>query len=121
MEATENWSTRFANEVVEWIAVDAPELLERPPVDTVNVSNGLLQLTSGELLPHTHDFLSPTQLTVKYDPQAKCPAIDKFIKEVFPKDAIKLAYELPAWTMTPDTSIQKAALFLGLGGNGKST
>ena len=121
LEATENWSTRFANEVVEWIGVDAPELWERPPIDVVNVANGLLQLRDGKLLPHTPEFLSPTQLPVEYDPKAKCPKIDTFVKQVFPKDAIKLAYELPAWTMTPDTSIQKAALLIGLGGNGKST
>jgi putative DNA primase/helicase len=120
-EASDRWSSRFANEVVEWIAVDAPELWERPPIDVVNVANGLLCLTDAVLLPHTPDHLSPIQLPVAYDPKASCPAIDQFVADVFPPDATALASEVPAWLMTPDTSVQKAVLLLGAGGNGKST
>jgi putative DNA primase/helicase len=40
---------------------------------------------------------------------------------VFPADATKLAYEVAGWLMVPDTSIQKAVLLTGDGGNGKST
>jgi len=118
---TKAWTRRLADEVVEFIRVDTCELWDRPPLDVVNVQNGLLRLTDGELLPHTPEHLSPVQLPVTYDPKATCPFIDKFISEVFPEDAVALGYELPAWLMTPDTSIQKAVLLLGAGGNGKST
>jgi putative DNA primase/helicase len=40
---------------------------------------------------------------------------------VFPRDAEAIAWEIPAWLMTPDTSIQKAILLIGDGSNGKST
>ncbi|MGD9632736.1 MAG: phage/plasmid primase, P4 family [Pirellulales bacterium] len=121
LNATEKWSSRFASEVVEWILVDAPELWERPPINVVNVHNGLLRLVDGVLLPHSPDHLSPIQIPVKFDPAAICPAIDEFVGQVFPRDAAALAYEVPAWLITPDTSIQKAVLLLGAGGNGKST
>src|SRR5262249_38580390 len=55
------------------------------------------------------------------DPLARCPAWDKFISEVFPGDSEAIAWEIPAWLMTPDTSIQKAILLMGDGANGKST
>ena len=56
-----------------------------------------------------------------YNLKARCPAWDNFTAEVFPEDAQQLAYELPAWLMSPDTSEQKAVLLLGEGANGKST
>lgn len=59
-------------------------------------------------------------MPIKYDPAATCPAIDKFIEEVFPADAIEVAYEVCAYTMTPWRAIQKAILCTGEGANGKS-
>jgi putative DNA primase/helicase len=116
-----SWSPRLAEHVAEFIRVDAPELWERPPIEVVNVANGLLNLRTRELLPHSPEHRSPIQLPVSYDPSATCPVIDKFVAEVFPSDAIDLAYEIHGWLMVPYTSIQKAILLLGEGGNGKST
>jgi P4 family phage/plasmid primase-like protien len=107
--------------VAEYIRADAPELWERPPVDEVNVSNGILDLHSGKLRPHDPSYLSPVQIPTSYDPSAECPAWDKFVSEVFPEDAVELAFELAADLITPSRSAQKAILFLGEGSNGKST
>lgn len=117
----EKWSTHLADEIVAFLAVDAPQLWERPPEDRVNVQNGILSWRSRTLAPHSPEFLSPVQLGARYDPAARCPAIDAFVGQVFPDDAQQLAWELLAWLMVPSTDIQKAALLLGEGGNGKST
>jgi putative DNA primase/helicase len=58
---------------------------------------------------------------VKFDPTARCPRWKKFIREVFPGVSGAIAWEIKAWLMTPNTSIQKAILLLGDGANGKST
>jgi len=121
LNLSDDWSSRLAAEVVEYIGVDAPELWQRPPLDVVNVENGLLRLDGRELLPHDHEHLSSVQLPVAFDPAARCPDIDKFVGQVFPPDAVSLAYEIPAWLMVPDTSIQRAILLTGEGANGKST
>ncbi|MEJ7743191.1 MAG: phage/plasmid primase, P4 family [Nocardioidaceae bacterium] len=84
------------------------------------MENGLLDLSSGELLPHSPDHLCTVQLPVRHDPDATCPHIDQFVRDTFPEDAFDLAYELLALVMVPDPSIQKAVLLLGPGGNGKS-
>jgi phage/plasmid-associated DNA primase len=105
---------------VEFIGVDAPELWHRPPDDRVNLSNGILMLGSRELTPHTHEYLSPVRIPVTYAPAATCPAIERFVRQVFPADAIEAAYQIPALLMTPLTSHQCAILLLGAGGNGKS-
>lgn len=115
------WSSLLAIETIRFIQADAPMLWERPPLDVVNVANGLLRIRDRKLLPHSPDHLSPIQLPISYDPEACCPAIDRFVSEVFPRDAIDLAYEVPGWLMLPDISIQKAVLLAGDGANGKST
>lgn len=117
---TEEWSPTLASDVVEFIRVDSPELWERPPLDLLNVKNGLLRLSDRVLLPHSTDHLSPIQLPVEYDPAAFCHTVEKFVNETFPSDATVLAWEMTAWLMRPDTSIQKAVLLTGPGGNGKS-
>jgi P4 family phage/plasmid primase-like protien len=121
MKLSSKWTSHKAEEAVKYIEVDAAELWERPPIDVVNVLNGLLNVTTGILSDHSANFLSPVQIPVKYDRSAWCPMWDKFIADVFPGDSQAIAWEIPAWLMTPDTSIQKAVLLTGDGANGKST
>ncbi len=121
MRVASKWTSHKAEEVVKYIEIDAPMLWDRPKVEVVNVLNGLLDVSTRVLSPHSPDFLSPVQLPVKFDPNARCPMWDKFIGEVFPGDSEAIAWEIPAWLATPDTSIQKAVLLTGDGANGKST
>jgi len=117
---TKSWNPELAARIEAWIAVDAPELWERPPLDTINVLNGLLNVTTRELGAHDPCHLSPVQIPVTFDPAATCPSIAQFVADTFPHDSQHLAFELAAWLMTPDTSIQKAGLLIGEGANGKS-
>jgi P4 family phage/plasmid primase-like protien len=120
LDLTSRWSSRLATEVCEYIRVDAPELWATPPVDVINVENGLLNLTTATLAEHSPDHLSAIRLPIKYEPAATCPALEQFVAETFPVDARDLAWEIAAWLMVPDLSIQKAILLVGEGGNGKS-
>jgi P4 family phage/plasmid primase-like protien len=115
------WIPQLAGQTVEWIQADVPVLWEKPSEVVINVLNGLLDLETLELRPHSPKFLSPIQIPITYDPNAKCPAFDRFVTEVFPEDAQELAYEVPGDLLTPERSIQKAFLFTGDGGNGKGT
>jgi P4 family phage/plasmid primase-like protien len=116
----EEWRSYRAEETIEYLRVDAPELWTAPPLDVLNVKNGLLNVRTRELLPHSPEHLSPVQIPVDYDPKATCAEWDEFVKDVFPDDAQELAWEIAAWLMLPDTSIQKAVLLTGEGANGKS-
>jgi putative DNA primase/helicase len=116
-----SWSPELASKVVEYLTLDAPVLWEHPPLDRVNVRNGLLDVKTRVLSPHSQEFLSPVQIDVEFDSAAKCPAIEQFIEDVFPEDSRHhIPYEIAAWLMLPDTSIQKAVLAVGEGANGKS-
>jgi P4 family phage/plasmid primase-like protien len=120
-DAADKWSSHRANEVVEYIRADAPELWERPPLHEVNVLNGILDLETRRLWEHDPAFLSPVQIPVAFDPGAECPEWERFVADVFPEDARDLAFELAADLITPSRSAQKAILALGEGSNGKST
>jgi putative DNA primase/helicase len=85
------------------------------------LQNGLLDVNTGLLLPHSPEHLCSVRLPVRYDPDATCPEWESFIEQVFPDDAKELAWQIIAWLMRPDVSLQKAILLLGEGGNGKST
>ena len=84
--APDQWRSFLAKEVIEYIVADAPLLWDRPPTDVINVSNGLLHIESGKLLPHTPDHLSPVQLPVRFNPRAKCPAWKRFVEDAGPRD-----------------------------------
>lgn len=117
-----DWSRGFAEDVVEFIRVDANRLWERPPLEVINVQNGLLDTETRELRNHSPEHLSPIQLPVEFDLHAECPAWNTFAAAIFPPDAMEagVPWEIPARLMVPDTSSPKAELFLGGGGNGKS-
>lgn len=121
LKQSPQWKSHNSEEVVKYINVDTPILWERPPLDKVNVLNGLLDVATGKLAPHSPDFLSPIQIPVKYDPAARCPHWDAFVASTFPEDAAAIGWEIIAWLMTPDTGMQKAILLIGDGANGKST
>jgi putative DNA primase/helicase len=118
---SKKWSSNRANEVVKYILVDCPTLWPKPPLDTLNLKNGLLDILTRELRPHSPEFLSTVQLPVSYSEDARCLQTERFINSTYPKDATKVAWQIRAWLMLPDTSIQKSILALGEGSNGKST
>ncbi|MCE5311023.1 MAG: phage/plasmid primase, P4 family [Acidobacteriales bacterium] len=115
----ERWSRRWAEEVMEFILLDAPELPATPSLDWLNIENGMLHLWTGQLQPHSPQFLSTTRIPIRWDPLARCPHIDDFLAEVFPPDCLPLAWQILGDLLSPDRSIQKAICLIGEGGNGK--
>lgn len=116
------WTKHRSNEVIEYIKVDVPQLWERPPLDVINLKNGLLNLETMFLRPHAPDYLSTTQLPVAYDPEAVPTYWNQFCESTFPTDAYEAGvhWQIAAWLITPYTSLSKALLLYGDGGNGKS-
>jgi putative DNA primase/helicase len=115
----EQWSSALGRELVEFILLDAPELAAEPPADEINLDNGILNIWTRELQPHSPWFLSPIRIPVRLDPAATCPEIDNFVHQCFPADSTALAWEILGDLITPDRSIQKAVALIGEGGNGK--
>ena len=91
------------------------------PLNLLPVKNGILNLETKELLPYTPDYYFTSKLDVKFNPEAKCPTIERFLSEIVAPDDVVLLKEIPGYCLWRKYSIQKAFLFTGGGANGKST
>jgi hypothetical protein len=49
---------------------------------SLNVRNGILNLKTGELRPHTPEGLHSMQAGVPYDPQAECPKFREYLRRI---------------------------------------
>lgn len=116
----DEWRRNREAEVFGFLRASSPALWERPPLDRINVANGIVDLATGQLEPHTPEFLSPVQLAAAYNPGARCPAIDRFLAEVIGDETAIVFYELAGYLATPDNRHQIAVMLEGPGGNGKS-
>jgi len=89
----------------------------------LNVSNGTIDLKSGQLLPHARKHLLTKMCPVEYDPNAECPAWDNFLHEILDGrlDLISFLYRYLGYSLTGLVSEQKLIFLYGTGANGKST
>ena len=88
----------------------------------VCVENGLLNIYTRELRPHRPGWIYLTKLPVKYDPNARAPSIEKFMREIHEKEEDVLAmYEAIGDCLIPGYPYQKGHLLVGNGSNGKTT
>ena len=86
----------------------------------LNVQNGTIVLTTGELRPHDRADLLTYVLPVAYDPAATCPTWERFLGRVAPGLGDYLARAV-GYTLS-GTAAEQCLLFLyGRGANGKTT
>lgn len=90
---------------------------------TVVVRNGVIDLRTGALLPHSKHRLVSKMIDVEYKPESKRPVFDVFLKEIT-CERPDIEEFLQRWfgvCLSGDTSPQLFAIFYGPGANGKST
>ena len=86
----------------------------------INMENGLYNWQTGEFLQHTPDYYSVIQIPVRFDPDARCPNIDKMIQTVADEKNVTKCYEMIAYCLYREYPIQKMFVLFGPGGTGKS-
>jgi P4 family phage/plasmid primase-like protien len=112
------------NDVVEMVkerSKMSEDELNPNALTLINCRNGMLNWETGELHGHSPALRSTFQINAAYNPAAKSEAVDRFLTDVFPSDALPLSDEILGYVMVPVTKHQKAFMFLGSGANGKST
>ncbi len=91
----------------------------------VNVKNGLLNIVTKELKPHTPDYVSLVQFPVEYDPNAKAPVwescLSAWMEGPEKKEKTDLLQEFSGYCMFSSMQHDRALFLVGDGGNGKST
>lgn len=97
-----------------------PEQAE-PNDNIINVKNGLLNIETGELSPHTPDYVSLSQIDVEYAGDSIAPRFMEFLHEISEgdDDQARLLQELAGYCLTRDISFHKAFILYGSGRNGK--
>jgi putative DNA primase/helicase len=90
-----------------------------------NVKNGLLNIYTKELQPHTPDFVSLIQYPVNYDPSATAPTWDACMKDWMAGDEqeekTKMLQQFTGYCLSSSMLYDRALFMVGDGGNGKST
>ena len=93
-----------------------------------NCDNGVIDLKTGELLPHDRDLLLTKISPIKYDRNAECPNWKAFLESIFKTSAGEADLELInylqkaiGYSLTGVTKEQVMFFLFGNGRNGKST
>jgi putative DNA primase/helicase len=108
------------NEMPGWLGSGVPVENVR---ELISMENGLLYPPERRLLEHTPRFWSSNALEFKYDPDAKAPRFEQFLKEVWPGDeeAQQSLVEMIGLCLTDVTKYQKAFMFVGPKRGGRGT
>lgn len=96
-------------------------------VDSINTLSGELYFEAGQWVQKAHEKLHyrTTQLPVQYDPDAQAPRFQQFLAEIFDGDAdaetkALMVIQLIGYTLLSTCRLEKFALLIGGGANGKS-
>jgi putative DNA primase/helicase len=93
------------------------------PKELFACANGLLDLRTRTLLPHTPDYFNLNWSDIAFQSEADAPRWSKFLGEVYPGDteAQRLLQEWLGYVLTDDTSQQKMLMMVGVKRSGKGT
>ncbi len=89
----------------------------------INLKNGILDIETGEILPHSREARCSKIMNVSYEPEVKCPKWMQFIGSIFGgnQELIHYIQKMCGYFLTGSTKEQCVFFFYGNGSNGKST
>lgn len=85
----------------------------------LNVTNGVLDLRTGQLHPHDPDLLLTCQAPCAYDPDAQAPLFEACLEVWQPDPTVRAFLARAAGTSLTGVAVEKVFVNLGDGGNGK--
>ena len=113
---------RAKDEVIAAI-VDTTPHLDRSNVEPdkryINFNNGIYDIKTGKLMEHSPEYKFLQKLPINYNPQAKCPKILKFFKEILSPEDIPIIQEMFGYCMYRSYEVSAAFILFGTGRNGK--
>ncbi len=115
-----NWRTTIEEVIVGRLALDDRRVWEKCPEPVLNCRNGLLDLRTGTLSPHSPDHLSALQIPHDWNPDATCPVYEQWAASVVP-DQLDDLEESASLMLDPSRVPGKAVFLFGPSHSGKST
>jgi len=117
-------STHSLNEIIEKvkrITIIPREDFKNESNNLICVNNGILDIETMELKPHDPNLIFTSKIPVDFTPDAKCPKIKKFLKDILYKEDISVVEEWIGFCLLRVYLFKKAIIFFGPGDTGKST
>lgn len=104
-----------------YLSISANQLDQHPML--LNCLNGVIDLETGNLLPHDRKYLLTKMIEVDFDAHALCPGWERFLKLITGEDEnLELFLQLAVgYTLTGRTDEHCLFFLFGTGKNGKST
>ena len=121
----EKCTQRMNSEILRTVRVNT--YVDRNVFDSdptlINMKNGIFDMTTMKLMPHSHAIPFRTQLNVSYDQKAYPKKFMRFLMEVLDdKEDRQTILEMFATALLRNTlNMEKAVMLIGEGANGKST
>lgn len=122
-KADTHMRSEFKN-LVQVTNIESEDWWERSTQGAINFQNGVLDLRTMALGPHSPDIAFRYILDYDYDAQAQCPTWMKFMHDITLGDVSlqQLLMEFAGYALSSDSCWAQTALVLeGHGSNGKST
>jgi putative DNA primase/helicase len=116
-QGARSWTARQVIQLRSALEVDASHLDPYP--DLLNVPNGVVNLRTGELRPHSKSRLMTKVAAVEYDSEAQSDAWDQVLAAIPETGRTQLQNHI-AWAVSGG-SLDRAVLIHGAGASGKST
>lgn len=120
-------TARFNNLTLRLLGVAHDEgafLRDRLDEPLVPVLNGVVDLRTGALLPHSPDYRLPYKVNVTYDPDATCPSYETWLHDatlVRGHDQVAVLEDVVCQMLDLSARPEKALFLIGPTGSGKST
>src|SRR4051812_3244932 len=89
--------------------------------DILVVENGVVDVLTGDLLPHKPEYYCTAKLPFAYDPNASAPRWEYFLRTTLDEVIARFLQEFAGYCLTTDTSHEKALWLVNPPGGGKST
>lgn len=116
-------SMRFVGEVID--TIKRKSYINKGEADRhinlISLKNGLFDIDSYELKPYNKDVFITYQIPVNYDPEKKCPGIDKFLSEIVSKEDIYTLIDISAYCLLKGNLFKLFFILIGGHDSGKST
>lgn len=88
----------------------------------LNVKNGVIDLETGKFFPHNPNQLFTKQCNVVYNPAARAPLFEQFMKEILPDEETRASMlRYFGYCLTGLVNEESVYFAFGKGGNGKGT
>jgi len=118
------YTTNFANSVINKIEadtyIDSKIFFNKKYKNEIATKNGILDVITGALIPHTPDKIFFKKIPILYNPSCTCKNIHNFFKKIVSEENINTVYEMFGYCLINNYPIEKAFLLIGNGRNGKS-